>query len=152
MKKISAAALLGIAGLIFIADSAWVRRTNPSSKGDFAASPEVGALLKRACYDCHSNETRWPWYSYVAPVSWLIARDVGSARRGLNFSEWDSYYPATRRRKLQWINRVLRERTMPPWSYLMLHRSANLTEENLVTLEQWINSEISGRLPQKLKE
>ncbi len=145
MKKIPAAALLGIAGFMLISQSAQVRHTNPPAKGDFAASPEINSLLRRACYDCHSNETRWPWYSYVAPVSWLIARDVESGRRGLNFSEWGSYYPSTRRRKLQWIDRVLRERTMPPWSYVMLHRGAGLTEEDLVALEHWIKSEISGQ-------
>ncbi len=144
IKKIPAAALLGIAGFMLISQSARVRHTNPSSKGDFAAPPEVSRLLRQACYDCHSNETRWPWYSYVAPVSWLIARDVKLGRRGFNFSEWGSYYPSTRQRKLQWIARALRERTMPPWSYVMLHRSAGLTEKNLVALEHWIKSEIAN--------
>jgi heme-binding protein len=143
MKKIRAAAMMGIAGFMLIAQSAPVRHTNPPSKGDFAASPEIISLFRQACYECHSNETRWPWYSYVPPVSWLIAREVESGRRELNFSEWDSYYPTTRQRKLQWIDRVLRERTMPPWNYVILHQGANLTEENLVTLQQWIKSRIS---------
>ncbi|MGH7767721.1 MAG: heme-binding domain-containing protein [Candidatus Binatia bacterium] len=96
IKKLSAAALLGLAVLLLISLSVQVRHTNPSSKGDVAAPPEINAIFRRACYDCHSNETQWPWYGYVAPISWWIARDVELGRRGLNFSEWDSYYPATR--------------------------------------------------------
>ena len=145
MKKIPAALLWGTVGLMLIIQSAQIRHANPSSKGDFAASPEVSALLRRACYDCHSNETRWPWYSYVAPASWWVARDVELGRRGLNFSEWGTYNPATRLRKLQWINRVAHERTMPPWSCRVLHPDAGLNEEDLVTLEQWIESEIAAQ-------
>src|SRR6202011_3745448 len=83
---------------------------SPRSTGDIAAPPEIQTLLARACYDCHSKRTKWPCYSRAAPVSWLIARDVALGRKELNFSEWRSYYPQTRRRKLQWIGRVLRER------------------------------------------
>ena len=143
-KKIAAAVLVGITGFIIMAQSVPVRRTNPSSKRDFAAPPEIGALLRRACYDCHSNETRWLWYSHVAPISWLIAGDVESGRRELNFSEWDSYYPLTRRRKLQWIHRVLVERRMPPWRYVVLHRDAWLSAEEFGALEHWSQSEMAN--------
>ena len=51
---------------------------------------EVGLILKTSCYDCHSNETRYPWYAYIAPVSWLVVKDVKNGRGDLNFSEWDS--------------------------------------------------------------
>jgi heme-binding protein len=144
MKTISAVVLVGITGFIIIAQSLPARRTNPSSNRDFAAPPEISALLRRACYDCHSNETRWPWYGHVAPVSSLIAWEVESGRRELNFSEWDSYYPLTRRRKLQWIDRVLRERRMPPWSYVVLHRDAWLSAKELGALEHWIQSEFTN--------
>jgi heme-binding protein len=145
MKKIPADALLGIAGCLLIEQFITIQRTNPPLKGDVAASQEIEAVLRRACYDYHSNETRWPWYSYIAPVSWLIARDVELGRRGLNFSEWGAYYPVTRLRKLQWINRAAHERTIPPWSYRVLHPGAGLTEEDLVTLELWIEPEIAAR-------
>ena len=144
MKNLPAAVSLGISAFIIIAQFVPARRTNPSSKRDFAAPPQISALLRRACYDCHSNETRRPWYSHFAPVSWLIAREVESGRRELNFSEWDSYYPLTRRRKLQWIDRVLREQTMPPWGYVVLHRDAWLSAEELGALEHWIQSEITN--------
>jgi len=142
--KLAAAALLGTAGLVLISQSAPVHRSNPS-KGDVAAPPEIDAILRRACYDCHSNETRWPWYSHVAPISWWLERDVELGRRGLNFSGWSSYYPATRQRKLQWIGRMAHERTMPPWSYRMMHPGSGLTEEDLRALEQWIESEIAAQ-------
>ena len=65
-----------------------VNRTNSPVQGDFRGSAEVVSVLRRACYDCHSNETTWPWYSRIAPVSWVIARDVNKGRAALNFSTW----------------------------------------------------------------
>jgi len=61
-----------------------VARTNPPVEGEISASPEVMSILRRACYDCHSNETRWPWYSKIAPVSWLSVKDVNEGREHLN--------------------------------------------------------------------
>jgi hypothetical protein len=66
-----------------------VNRSNPPAQGDFRGSPEVVSVLRRACYDCHSNETVWPWYSRVAPLSWVIAHDVNEGRAVLNFSTWN---------------------------------------------------------------
>ncbi len=86
-------------------------------------SPETRALAKRACFDCHSNETVWPWYSYVAPVSWLIYRDVTEGRSRLNFSEWNRPQPAG----LEASEQIL-SGEMPPSFYLPLHPSAQLTE------------------------
>lgn len=108
------------------------------------APAQIEALLTRACYDCHSDQTRWPWYSRIAPVSWLIARDVALGRKQLNFSDWGSYYPQTRMRKLQWMGRVLRERSMPPWSYRLLHPRARLTGDQRAALLGWIESGLSA--------
>jgi len=66
-----------------------VDRSNPPVEADLEAPAAVTAVLRTACYDCHSNETHWPWYSYVAPVSWLVARDVEEARSEFSFSRWD---------------------------------------------------------------
>jgi Haem-binding domain len=115
---------------------------SPSSTGDVAAPPQIEALLARACYDCHSNRTKWPWYGRVAPVSWLVARDVALGRKELNFSEWRSYYPQTRRRKLQWMGRVLRERSMPPRAYRMMHPGARLNGAEREMLDRWIDTGI----------
>lgn len=137
MKSIAKAALLGLLGGFVIAQAISVRRDNPAANGLFSAPPTIANLLTRACYDCHSNATRWPWYSRIAPVSWLIARHVTAGREQLNFSEWDTYYPATRRRKLQWIARMVSEQKMPPWPYRMMHPAARLTAGQRAALERW---------------
>lgn len=140
-RLISAAALFVVA--VFIAvQFIPVERINPpaSPEDAISAPPQVKAILRHACYECHSNETRWPWYSHVAPISWLIAHDVVRARREVNFSEWGSYYPATRRRKLEWMGRELREGNMPPWDYLLMHPSARLSRTDRAALQRWIES------------
>jgi hypothetical protein len=121
-----------------------VARTNPPSKGDLSAPPEVAAILRTSCYDCHSNETRWPWYSYVAPLSWVIVDHVDQGRKQINFSEWGEYYPQTRKRKLQWMQRALHEEVMPLWSYRLTHPGARLNDRDRARLDQWINTELTG--------
>jgi hypothetical protein len=144
-QKILTTLTAGIAGSLLIAQFITIERTNPPLKGNLAAPPQITSLLRRACYDCHSNETRWPWYTYIAPVSWLVEHDVERGRQELNFSEWGSYYPNTQKRKLQWMDRALREETMPPWTYRILHPGTGLTQEDLAALEQWMESEIVGQ-------
>ena len=127
-----------------------VPRTNPPVSGDIAAPAPIEAALRRSCYDCHSNETRWPWYSAIAPVSWMIADHVDRGRQQMDFSEWQSYYPATRRRKLQWMGRALHEEVMPPWSYRLMHPGSRLSGADRAALEQWIEAEVdtpSGAAP-----
>lgn len=151
MRKSAPAALFALVAAALAAQVVTVGRTNPVSPspaaGDIAAPAQIETLLVRACYDCHSNRTIWPWYSRVAPVSWMVARDVALGRKELNFSDWGSYYPQTRRRKLQWMGRVLRERAMPPWSYRLMHRRARLTAAERATLDQWIESALSTPAP-----
>ena len=96
--------------------------TNPPITQDVVwPSPQVRELAVRACYDCHSNETRWPWYSNVAPVSWLIQRDVDEGRRELNFSEMD------RRQEGDEAAETIREGEMPPWFFTVPHPDARLS-------------------------
>jgi heme-binding protein len=147
LGNVGAIALLGIAGGLLLPQFVRVQRTNPPATGDVSAPPRIEATLRRACYDCHSNETRWPWSSRVAPISWLVVHDVELGRQEINFSEWGEYYPATRRRKLQWTDRALRQEAMPPWAYRMVHPDARLTEEDRAALERWINREISSASP-----
>jgi hypothetical protein len=149
--------LAGIAGLAVLAALLAVqlvplKRTNPRSLGTLPAPPRIEATLRRACYDCHSNETRWPWYGRVAPASWLIARDVNLGRKEVNFSEWGSYYPATRRRKLEWIGRTLREEKMPPLEYRLMHPGARLSEADKAGLEEWIESALAIPSADRSKE
>jgi len=118
--------------------------TNPPSKGELPASSEIEQTLRRSCYDCHSNQTRWPWYGHIAPLSWAVARDIEHGRRQINFSEWGEYYPATRKRKLQWVGRALQEANMPPLSYQFIHPSSRLSPKDRARLEHWIDAEIQA--------
>jgi Haem-binding domain len=86
-------------------------------------SPETRELIRRACFDCHSNQTEWPWYSNIAPVSWLVQRDVNGGRNHLNFTEW------TRpQRHAKDVAAEVNQGDMPPWFYLPMHPAAKLTE------------------------
>lgn len=91
--------------------------------------PETRALAKRACFDCHSNETEWPWYSWVAPVSWLVEHDVVEGREYLNFSEWDR-----EQEEADEAPETVAEGEMPPWNYLPVHPEARLTAEERAAL------------------
>ena len=126
-----------------------IRHEDLSIRDDVAAPPTIEAILKRSCYDCHSNETRWPWYGYIAPLSWWMEREVAFGRKQLNFSEWGSYYPTTKIRKLQWIDRTLYQEDMPPWSYRILHPQAAVKQTDRVLLKQWIESELASQRSQQ---
>lgn len=94
-------------------------------------SPQTRALAARACMDCHSNETVWPWYSNIAPVSWLVQHDVDEARQRLNFSEWGQ-----RRQETDEIYAVINQGDMPPLQFLIMHPEARLTAAEKQTLIQ----------------
>ena len=89
------------------------------------SSPQAREVAQAACFDCHSNETVWPWYSNVAPMSWLIQHDVDEGREYLNFSEWGSNREGEESEEL---HEVIQEGEMPPVQYLLLHGEARLTE------------------------
>jgi mono/diheme cytochrome c family protein len=91
-------------------------------------SVQTRELAVRTCFDCHSNETVWPWYSHVAPVSWLVQRDVDEGREELNFSEWN------RPQEVEESAETVRDGSMPPRSYLLTHPEARLTEVQLTAL------------------
>jgi hypothetical protein len=114
-----------------------VNRSNPPVEEEVPASPEVKAVLKRACYDCHSNETIWPGYSRVAPVSWLLAWDVREGREELNFSTWNRYSQKKRGKIIKEIWEEVQEGEMPPWFYLPLHPDAWLSDSDRSLLRAW---------------
>lgn len=91
-----------------------------------AAQPAVAAM-NRACRDCHSNGTNWPWYSHIAPVSWLVVRDVVEGREAVNFSKWATYDPARRQKLLKEACSEVREGEMPLRLYRWQHPEASLT-------------------------
>jgi hypothetical protein len=99
-------------------------------------SPETRALAVRACFDCHSNETVWPWYTRVAPFSWLVARDVAGGRAALNFSEWGT----ARGEGAEEMAEVILEGEMPPAIYLLIHPSAALNADEVDLLVSELGS------------
>jgi hypothetical protein len=129
--------VLGIAVAFVAIQFVPVDRSNPSVTAEVPAPPEARAVLRRACYDCHSHETVWPWYSKVAPVSWLVARDVHKGREELNFSTWDQYTTKQQVKKLKESWEEVVEGEMPPWFYLPVHRDAVLSAEDQAVLRKW---------------
>jgi hypothetical protein len=118
-----------------------VRRTNPPVTADISAPAEVHAILRRACYDCHSNETRWPWYAHVQPVSWLVAKDVADGRRKMNFSEWGTYHADRQETKIEEIWEEIAKDEMPLAIYRPLHPEAKLTDADRAVIKQWAQPE-----------
>lgn len=108
---------------------------------------DVRAILERSCYDCHSNRTVWPWYSQVAPVSWLVARDVNEGRRHLNFSEWSAYPPGRQNVKLESLIREVEDDGMPPGIYLMMHGDAALTPAQREQVTGWASALLDSLEP-----
>ena len=117
-----------------------VDRSNPPRQGEISAPADVAELLRRSCYDCHSNETVWPWYSRIAPVSWLVASDVHEGREHLNFSTWNRLDAEERADLMDEVWEVVSEGEMPLWFYLPLHPDARLTDSDLAILRQWSQS------------
>lgn len=115
-------------------------RTNPPVETEVPASEEVRLVLRRACYDCHSNETVWPWYSRIAPISWLLARDVAEGREALNFSTWNRLSHEKRVEAMHESWEEIEEGEMPPWFYLPPHPEARLSEEDRQLLRAWSGS------------
>jgi hypothetical protein len=101
----------------------------------------VMSTLRQACFDCHSNETRWPWYSSLPIASWLIGRDVKSGRGQINFSHWTEYNPFDRASMLGRMCELATARTMPPQRYRMLHAEARLADTDVTELCAWTRLE-----------
>jgi len=133
-----------------------VNRTNlpidPAKK--LLPPPEVEAILRVSCYDCHTNETRWPWYSYVAPVSWWIADHVHSGQRHLNLSTWADLQPRAgrngqtmsvvqyKRKLLGNMETSIQEGQMPISSYLIIHHDARMSPQQYQEVAAWLDSEM----------
>ncbi|HZO81180.1 MAG TPA: heme-binding domain-containing protein [Candidatus Binataceae bacterium] len=135
---------LAFAVFLIVAQAFQIDKTNPPVTGDIQAPAPVKAVLRRACYPCHSNETAWPWYSNVAPLSWVVAYDVHQGRRELNFSRWDAYQPAQRLRKLKKTAEEVAEGEMPPWYYIYpMHREARLSAADRDMIRNWVAAVLS---------
>jgi hypothetical protein len=131
---------VAIVGFVLAMQLIPIDRDNPPVDFELPAPPAVDAILKRSCYDCHSHETRRPWYAWVAPASWLLAHDISEARSELNFSTWKAYRPDKQSSLLRDAVEEIEEGEMPPWTYLLLHGDARPSEQEVATLRDWIDS------------
>ena len=129
--------VLGMVVVLLLMQLGQCERTNPPVTGEIDAPADVKAVLERSCYDCHSNRTVWPWYSRVAPMSWLVHRDVMEGRRHVNFSEWDKVPADKRARRIAACGREVKSGDMPLWFYLPLHPSAKLSDADKALIEKW---------------
>jgi hypothetical protein len=136
--------LLGLGVLLLAIQLVPVSRDNPPIQGEVPASPEVRALLERSCYDCHSRKSRWPWYAHVAPVSWLVTRDVHEARKHLDFTAWDTYSAKKRAKRLGEVWEEVDKGEMPLWFYVPLHPEARLSDADRALLHEWTRATDGG--------
>lgn len=140
MKRI----LISIAVIFLVIQFFRIDTTNPViiSENDFIEitnPPEsVAAILKTSCYDCHSSQTQYPWYSQIAPVSWWLADHIKEGRGELNFSEWGTFSDKRKAKKLHEIIEEVEEGEMPLNSYLITHSSAKLTVNQSEELITWV--------------
>ena len=100
---------------------------------DHRVDPRVARILRRACADCHSHETTWPWYSKISPISWWVARHVDKGRAKLNFSDWSGADPD----QLEEISTSIAKNKMPLSSYLLMHPDARLSQADRDILAGW---------------
>jgi hypothetical protein len=105
------------------------------------AKLEITRIFERSCQNCHSERTEWPWYSYVAPLSWMIEKDVSMGRSHMNLSHWDAYSEDQKVELLTKIGVEVRNRQMPLPKYLNLHPQARLSNDDVVQLYAWVQGE-----------
>lgn len=113
--------------------------TNPPERFKFDGPLEVEAIMRRACFDCHTNETRWPLYARIAPGSWLMARDVHNGRNHLNFSKWGEADEEERQTDREDAWDQIESGAMPPWFYVLpMHPDAKLSAADKATLKSYL--------------
>ena len=138
--------LLGLLVVLFLIQFIRIDKVNPSSPAnqDFIVvekpPTEVANILKNACYDCHSHQTAYPWYTNIAPFAWMIRSHIKGGRQQLNFSTWSAYELKKKQHKLEEIAEEVAENKMPMKSYTWLHPEAKLSETDKATLINWVKS------------
>lgn len=135
--------LLGLGVILVVIQFIPVERDNPPVTQEIDAPADVVTILETSCYDCHSNKTEWPWYSYVAPVSFLVAGDVHDGRKRVNFSEWDKYDEKKRAKKMEAMVEAIEEGGMPLPKYFITHPDAEMDSKKIKTLKDWVVSSSS---------
>ena len=118
---------------------------NPPERFAVKAPPEVDAILRRSCYDCHTNETRWPWYARIAPASWLLIRDVKKGRSRMNMSEWSEDDKESMAIDMENSWDQIEGKHMPPWFYVFpMHLDASLSDKEKQLLKSWLLAHKTG--------
>jgi hypothetical protein len=141
--KWALAAMAVVFALLQLANPA---HTNPPVKTDFLAAlnppPNITGMFRSACYDCHSDETRWPWYSHIMPMSWQIVQDVNVGRDNLNLSEWPADNPKKAWKRMEDMSEEIDGADMPLKKYTLIHADARLTAEQRSELTGWLDGEV----------
>jgi len=139
--------LFALAAFLVLIQIFQPRRTNPpvvpsrSLAAHVQIPKDVHSALMRACGDCHSNQTHWPWYSHIAPFSWVITDDVNQARRNVNLDDWEAQEgPKQANDHLIDLCKEVQQKGMPLFSYRLLHRDARLKAQEIASLCSWSSS------------
>jgi hypothetical protein len=142
MKKI----VLGFAAFFVLLQFIPAQKTNPpiDPKKTLSTDTTVLSLLKKSCYDCHSNETQWPSYASIAPISFFVVSHVNDGRKALNFSEYNTIEPAIKEARLKRAVMTVKNERMALPSYRYVHDNANLSLEEKKVLIAWFEEELKG--------
>ena len=112
--------------------------------GIYVVPNDVQTILKNACYDCHSNNTKYPWYVNIQPVGWFMAGHIKNGKKELNFNEYGTYSSKRQRNKLKRMKEQIEENKMPLSSYTLIHREARLTANQKEQITRWIDSTLNA--------
>jgi len=141
-KKIVSGLFIILVGIQFIRPAS--NNDNRVMATDFIKTykvpAQIGSILRRACYDCHSNNTKYPWYSYIQPMGWLLNKHIKEGKKKLNFSEFGTYSERKQTSKLKSIKNQIEQNKMPLPSYTMVHKNALLTSEEKNLIVTFINN------------
>jgi Haem-binding domain len=136
--------VVGVVAFLIVIQVVQPARTNPpvtpsrSLEAHVEVPPDVQAVLKRSCYDCHSNATVWPWYSHVAPVSWYIIHDVNTGRGHVNLQNWEAQVNEQEGKEhLGLICKLVKNGTMPPADFRFMHKGTDLSPAEIETVCAW---------------
>lgn len=143
VKKIGIGLLVIFVAIQFIR----IDKTNPEydEAADFITMTqppsEIATLIKNACYDCHSHQAKYPWYSNVAPISWMVEHHIEEGREHLNFSTWGTYEAKKVNHKLEECMEEIKKGNMPMKPYVLMHSEAKMTDEQKTALVAWFKSQ-----------
>ena len=147
MKKLLGRLILAGIAVLIVAQFFRPERTNPASDPNVSirrhpgVPPAVLATLERSCFNCHSNETHWPWYSNITPVNYLVVSDVNDARKRMNFSEWGAIKTFRIQSLLDRIPDEISDGGMPLPRYVMMHPEAKLSAAEIKAISDWTDAE-----------